>query len=86
MVLTVGLSADVTDDRAYLDRLAPVDASFTFATAILCRHTFSNTMLPSSSVARADTTKMVNEDLGLWVNDLMRFAEQILSVDCFPSV
>ena len=41
-VLTVGLSADVADDRACLDRQAPVDVSFTSAAASLRRHTLSS--------------------------------------------
>ena len=76
-VLTVGLSADVADDRACLDRLAPVDVSFTSAAAGLRRHTLSSILLRYGSASRAVMSDMVNEDLRLWVNDLMRFAQQV---------
>lgn len=42
VVLTLGLTADVGDDLACLDRLAPVDASSTSTVEGLRRHTLSN--------------------------------------------
>ena len=76
-IFTVGLSADVADDRACLDRLAPVDASFISVAAGLRRHTLSNILLLSGSAAQVVMSEMMNDDLRLWVNDLMRFAQQV---------
>lgn len=77
MVLTVGDSANAADDRACLDRLAPIDASFTLASASLRRRTLSNTFLLSGFAPRAVMSEMMNDDLRLWVNDLMRLAQQV---------
>lgn len=59
-VLMVGLSADVSDARACLDRLASVDASIKSASAGLRRHTLSHITLLAFSAARAVIKKMVN--------------------------
>ena len=75
VVLTVRISADVADDRACPDRLA--DASFTSAAAGLRRHTLSKILLIYDSAVRAVMSEVVNDDLRLRVNDLMRFAQQL---------
>ena len=57
-IFTVGLSADVADDRACLDRLAPVDASLTSAAVGLRRHTSSEIILLSGSAAPGVLSEM----------------------------
>ena len=76
-VLTVGLSAEVDEDRSCLARIALIDAAFVSASADLRRHTLSNVILLSGSAARAVMSDMVNNDLRLWVNELMKFAQQV---------
>ncbi|CAN0494248.1 unnamed protein product, partial [Laminaria digitata] len=76
-VLTVGLSADVADDRSCLARIASIDAAFVSASADLRRHTLCNGILLSGTAARAAMSDMVNDDLRLWVNDLTEFAQQV---------
>ena len=76
-VLSVGFSLDSDGDRHCRKRVATIDAAFTSASADLRRHTLSNIILLSGSAARATMSEMVNDDLRLWVNDLMRFAQQV---------
>ena len=76
-VLSVGFSLDSDGDRHCRERVATIDAAFTSASADLRRHTLSNIILLSGPAARAVMSEMVNDDLRLWVNDLMRFAQQV---------
>ena len=76
-VLSVGFSLDSDSDRHCRERMATIDAAFTSASADLRRHTLSNIILLSGPAARAVMSEMVNDDLRLWVNDLMRFAQQV---------
>ena len=76
-VLSVGFSLDSDSDRHCRERMATIDAAFTSASADLRRHTLSNIILLSGPAARAVMSEMVNDDLCLWVNDLMRFAQQV---------
>ena len=76
-VLSVGFSPGVAGDRPCLERVATIDAAFTSVSADLRRHTLSNIILLSGPKARAVMSEMVNDDLRLWVNDLMRFAQQV---------
>ena len=74
-VLSVGFYLDSDGDRHCRERVATIDAAFTTVSADLRRHTLSNIFLLSGSAARAIMNNMVNDDLRLWVNDLMRFAQ-----------
>ena len=76
-VLSVGFSLDSDGDRHRRERVATIDAALTSASADLHRHTLSNIILLSGPAARAVMSEMVNDDLRLWVNDLMRFAQQV---------
>ena len=62
-VLTIGFSAGVADDRACLNRLPPVNASFTSAATGLRRHTQSNLIMLSGFAARDVMSEVVNDDL-----------------------
>ena len=75
-VLSVGFSLDSDGDRHCRETVATIDAAFTSASADLRRHTLSNIILLSGPTARAVMSEMVNDDLRLWVNDLMRFAQR----------
>ena len=59
------------------ERVATIDADFTSASVDLRRHTLSNIILLSGSAAWAVMREMITDDLRLWVNDLMRFAQQV---------
>ena len=76
-VLSVGFSLDSDGDRYCRERVATIDAAFASASADLRRHTLSNIFLLSGPATRAVISEMVNDDLRLWVNDLMRFAQQV---------
>ena len=76
-VLSVRFSLDSDGDRHCRERVATTDTAFISASADLRRRTLSNIILLSGSAARADMSEMVNDDLCLWVNDLMRFAQQV---------
>ena len=73
-VLSVGFSLDSDGDRRCRERVATIDAAFTSASVDLRRHTLSDIILLSGCAARAVMSEMVNDDLCLWVKDLMRFA------------
>ena len=74
--LSVGDSLDSEGDRHCRERVATIDAAFMSVSADLRRHTLSNIILLSGSAARAVMSEMVNDGLRLWVNDLIRFAQQ----------
>ena len=76
-VLSVAVSLDSDGDRHCRERVATIDAAIKTASADLRRHTLSNIVLLSGSPARAVMSEMVNDDICLWVNDLMRFAQQV---------
>ena len=76
-VLSVRFSLDSDGDRHCRERVATIDAAFTSASADLRRHTQSNIILLSVSAARAAMSVMVNDDLRLWVNDFLRFAQHV---------
>ena len=75
-VVSVKVYLDNNGDRHCQERMATGDAAFTSASADLRRHTLSNTILLSISAARDVMSERVNDDLRLWVKDLMRFAQQ----------
>ena len=83
-VFTVGLSADVANDRACLDRLASIDASFTSASSGLRHHTVCNIILLSGCAARGVMSETVNGNRRLWVYDLMRSPQQVHSSTVLP--
>ena len=72
-VLSVGLLPSVNADRPCLERLAPLSAAVTTTSADLCTHTLCNYASLSSAKARSVMCEMVNHDLRLWVNELIRF-------------
>ena len=76
-VLSVGFSVDSDGDCHCRERVATIHAAFTSASANQCRHTLRNMILLSGSATRAAMSEMVNDDLRLWVKDLMRFAQQV---------
>ena len=76
-VLSVGVFLDSDGDRHCRERVATIDAAFTSASAELRRHTLDNIILLFGSAARAVMSEMVNDDLRLWVNDLMQFAQKV---------
>ena len=80
-VATVGPSANVAGDRPWLDRLAPIDASLTSASAGLRRHAPSIIVL-SGFAARAVLSEMVNDGLRLWDNDPMRSPSKCVRRQC----
>ena len=73
-VLSVGLVPSVDADRPCLERLAPLTAAFSSASADLRTHTLCNYASLSSAKASSVMWEMANHDLRLWVNDIMRFA------------
>ena len=75
-VLSVGFSLYINGDRHCRERVATIDAAFTSASAALRRHTLSNIVL-SGPAARDVMSEMVNNDLRLWVNDLVLFAQPV---------
>ena len=74
-VLSVGFSLDSDSVRHCRERVATIDAAFNSAFADLRRHTLGIISLLSCSAARAVMSEMVNDDLRLWANDLMRVAQ-----------
>ena len=73
-LLSVRLLPSLDADRPCLERLAPLSAAFSTASAHLRTHTLCNYASLSSAKARTVMCEMVNHDLRLWANDLMRFA------------
>ncbi|MEP5245426.1 MAG: hypothetical protein ABJ111_00040, partial [Alphaproteobacteria bacterium] len=73
-VLSVLLSPSAAADRPYLERLAPLSSAVSSASADLRTQTLCNYASLSNAKARSVMCEMVNHDLRLWVNDLMRFA------------
>ena len=76
-VLSAGCFFDSDDDHHFRERVATIDAAFKSASADLRRHILSNIILLSGSATRAVMSKMVNDNICLWVKDLMRFAPQV---------
>ena len=76
-VLSIGLASGVGDDSACLARVAALCASFTAAAAELRAHILKNYTNLSTSAARGVICDMVNHNLRLWVQELVRFANQV---------
>ena len=76
-VLSAGCFFGSDGDRYFRERVATIDSAFKSASADLRRHTLSNIILLSGSATRAVMSEMVNDDIRRWVNDLMRFAQQV---------
>lgn len=73
-VLCVGLLPDVVADRPCLDRVSVLSAVFTATSDDLRTHTLINYSILSTATARSVMGDMVNHDIRLWVNGLVRFS------------
>ena len=71
---SAGLASDVSDDSAYLARVAALIASFTAVAAQRRAHVLNNYTNLSAPTAWAVMRDMVNHDPRLWMEDLVRFA------------
>lgn len=76
-LLSVGLLTVVPADRSRLDRVSTSGAVFTATSADLQFHTLNNYSSLSTAAARSVLFDMVDHDLRLWVNELMRFSTGI---------
>lgn len=72
-VLSVGLSQTAEADPPCPERLAPLSATFTAASADVRTHTLCNYTSLSSAKGKRVMCDMVNHDLRPWVNELRRF-------------
>ncbi len=74
---SAGLASDVSDDSACLARVAALSASSTAVAAYLRTHVLINYTNLSTPAARGVICDMINHDLRVWVQDLVRFAYQV---------
>ena len=78
-VLSVGLSSGVSDGSSCLARVAALNVSFTAVATQLRTHILINYTNLSTPAARGTMCEMVNNDLRLWVRDIVRFARKVRS-------
>ena len=77
VVLSMGHASGVGDDRACLARVEALSASFTAAAAQFRTHILTNYTNLSTPAARGVMCDMVNHDLRLWLQELVRFAHHV---------
>ena len=76
-VLSIGLASGVGDDSSCLARVAALSASFTAVAAQLRTHILNNYASLSTPATQGVMCDIVNHDLRLWVQELVRFAHQV---------